>query len=122
MKILKIKKPRLSARMNINKAGLLPVLFYMLLIASGVLLNSCNTSNEQYSGEYLTGDFHQHTTYSGGEYSIGHVMEASDKYGLDWWSNSDHGGTREFWGKASGNDFGTRVTWTCAGIKPLGSP
>ena len=47
-------------------------------------------------------------------------MEASDKYGLDWWSNSDHGGTREFWGKASGNDLGTRVTWTCAGIKPLG--
>jgi predicted metal-dependent phosphoesterase TrpH len=46
---------------------------------------------------YISGDFHQHTTYSGGNYSIGHVMEAGNKYGLDWWANSDHGGTRENW-------------------------
>ena len=74
------------------------------------------------TGEYVTGDFHQHTTYSGGDYTIGHVMEASNKYGLDWWSNSDHGGAREFWGKASGDDLGTRVTWKCAGVKLLGDP
>jgi len=49
-------------------------------------------------------------------------MEASNKYGLDWWSNSDHGGTRELWGKASGVDLGTRVTWESAGLKPFGSP
>ena len=52
----------------------------------------------------------------------GHVMEASNKFGLDWWANSDHGGTRENWGRASGIDLGSSVTWTCAGIKPLGSP
>ena len=90
-----------------------------------ITLFSCKQSeriNNIYSGTYVAGDFHQHTTYSGGDYSIGYVFEASNKYGLDWWSNSDHGGTREFWGKASGDDLGTRVNWECAGIKPLGDP
>jgi hypothetical protein len=80
------------------------------------------TGVSENSGEYVAGDFHQHTTYSGGDYSFGYVMEASNRYGLDWWSNSDHGGTRENWGRASGFDLGTSVSWTCAGIKPLGSP
>lgn len=71
---------------------------------------------------YIAGDFHQHTTYSGGDYSIGHVFEASNNYELDWWSNSDHGGTREFWGMASGDDLGTRVRWENTGIKILGDP
>jgi hypothetical protein len=74
------------------------------------------------AGEYVSGDFHQHTTYSGGDYSFGYVMEASARFGLDWWSNSDHGGTRENWGRASGRDLGTSVSWNCAGIKPSGSP
>jgi hypothetical protein len=83
---------------------------------------SCNKETKISTGEYVAGDFHQHTTYSGGDYSFGYVMEASSKYGLDWWSNSDHGGTRENWGRASGADLGASVSWTCAGIKPLGSP
>lgn len=106
-------------------------------IVMGFALYSCNQAGESQvkesqagesqtgesqGGEYVAGDFHQHTTYSGGDYTIGHVMEASNKYGLDWWSNSDHGGTREFWGKASGDDFGTRVTWKSAGIELLGDP
>ncbi|MFZ0282234.1 MAG: hypothetical protein WAL29_11320 [Bacteroidales bacterium] len=92
------------------------------------LLISCNSTNSGTSqgdaenGVYVAGDFHQHTTYSGGDYSIGHVMEASNKFGLDWWSNSDHGGTRENWGRSSGIDLGASVSWTCAGIKQLGSP
>jgi hypothetical protein len=93
---------------------------WIITLFAGINLTSCNQVNETQPGEYVAGDFHQHTTYSGGDYSIGHVMEASDKYGLDWWANSDHGGTREFWGKASGDDLGTRVTWECAGIKLLG--
>ncbi len=84
--------------------------------------NSGKNLNHAEAGAYVAGDFHQHTTYSGGDYSIGHVMKASDKFGLDWWSNSDHGGTRENWGSASGIDLGASVTWACAGIKPLGSP
>ncbi len=94
----------------------------IIILVSGISLTSCKHNDSKYSGVYITGDFHQHTTYSGGDYSIGYVMDASNKYGLDWWSNSDHGGTREFWGKASGDDLGTRVTWTCAGIIPKGSP
>jgi len=85
-------------------------------------ITSVDKQNNVVNEGYVSGDFHQHTTYSGGDYSIGYVMEASNKFGLDWWSNSDHGGTREKWGKASGNDFGASVTWTCAGIKQKGSP
>ncbi len=102
---------------------------YLVLVPIGIsILISCNngktgkSSDSTGKGMYVTGDFHQHTTYSGGDYSIGYVMEASDKFGLDWWANSDHGGTRGFWGYASGDDLGTRVSWPCAGIKPLGSP
>ncbi|HEC42191.1 MAG TPA: hypothetical protein ENI20_05110 [Bacteroides sp.] len=84
--------------------------------------NSCNQISDVQTGGYVAGDFHQHTTYSGGDYTFGHVMEASYKYGLDWWSNSDHGGIREFWGKASGDDLGTRVTWKSTGIELLGDP
>lgn len=81
---------------------------------------SCNTETNVSTGEYVAGDFHQHTTYSGGDYTIGHVMKVSDKYGLDWWSNSDHGGARELWGKASGIDYGSKVSWESSGIKLLG--
>jgi hypothetical protein len=90
------------------------------------VLVSCTRKFRHKSGEsewvYVAGDFHQHTTYSGGDYSIGYVMEASNKFGLDWWSNSDHGGTRENWGRSSGIDLGSSVSWTCAGIKQFGSP
>jgi hypothetical protein len=95
---------------------------WIVALVSGVNLTSCKHIDNTYSGEYVTGDFHQHTTYSGGDYTIGYVMEASNKYGLDWWSNSDHGGTREFWGEVSGDDLGTRVPWSCTGIKLLGDP
>ncbi len=95
---------------------------WILVLCSGIYLNSCNKADEIQKGGYVSGDFHQHTTYSGGDFSIGHVMEASDKYGLDWWSISDHGGTREFWGKALGDDIGARVTWKCSGVRLLGSP
>ena len=104
-----------------------PTLLRLIILTAVIALIACNSINsrknliEGNNGIYVAGDFHQHTTYSGGDYSIGYVMEASNKYGLDWWSNSDHGGTREFWGRASGDDLGTRVTWTCAGIIPQGS-
>ena len=103
------------------------IYLFMILSAGLTVLISCDNKTQKdlfivENGVYVSGDFHQHTTYSGGDYSFGHVMEASNRFGLDWWSNSDHGGTREFWGRASGKDLGTLVNWTCAGIKPLGSP
>jgi hypothetical protein len=88
-----------------------------LLFCALAFMISCNPDKEIPYGEYVSGDFHQHTTYSGGEYSFGHVMQADNKFGLDWWSNSDHGGVRELWGKVSGLDYGSKVTWTSAGIK-----
>lgn len=93
---------------------------FFIIIGLSIVFSACNQKEDQSEGQYVSGDFHQHTTYSGGEYTIGHVMTASDKYGLDWWSNSDHGGTRELWGKVSGLDYGAKVTWTSAGIKLLG--
>lgn len=73
-------------------------------------------------GEYICGDFHQHTTYSGGDYSMGYTMKASKHFGLDWWANNDHGGVRELWGMASGKDLGTEVKWENTGIQLLGNP
>ena len=93
---------------------------YVLFFATISLLISCGKYIGKDEGQYFAGDFHQHTTYSGGEYSIGHVMQADNRYGLGWWSNSDHGGARELWGKVSGLDYGAKVTWQSAGIKLLG--
>lgn len=44
--------------------------------------------------EWLSGDFHQHTTYTDGSKTFPFVMEKNDQFGLDWWANSEHGGSR----------------------------
>jgi hypothetical protein len=87
-----------------------------------IFMVSCSQAEKQPEGGYYAYDLHQHTTYSGGEYSIGHVMQADNKYGLDCWSNSDHGGVRPLWGKVSGLDYGSKVTWQSTGIKLMGMP
>ncbi len=69
---------------------------------------------------YVTGDFHQHTTYTDGSYTIGHMMEMSNKYGLDWWANSEHGGAGNRWAKVSGKDLGTVVTWDKTAVELKG--
>ncbi|MBN2441941.1 MAG: hypothetical protein JXJ04_11360 [Spirochaetales bacterium] len=45
-------------------------------------------------GKYLPGDFHQHTFYTDGANTFFKVMKANSDYGLDWWANSEHGGSR----------------------------
>lgn len=42
---------------------------------------------------YVKGDFHQHTNYTDGSYSIETQFYICNKYGLDWWANSEHGGS-----------------------------
>lgn len=42
--------------------------------------------------KYITGDFHQHTTYTDGSYSMGYMMSKNNEFGLEWWANSEHGG------------------------------
>jgi len=68
------------------------------------------------TGGYVKGDFHQHSTYTDGSYTIGHVMQKSADFGLDWWANSEHGGAFLNWGSVSGVDLGTSVTWAETGI------
>lgn len=55
---------------------------------------------------YLKGDFHQHTTYTDGSYSFGYVMAQNNRFGLDWWANSEHGGTSLYNGSVSGKEPG----------------
>ena len=96
--------------MKMKRQFILPLfsLFGISVLISCNSTDSGQNMSKRETGVYVAGDFHQHTTYSGGDYSFGHVMEASDKFGLDWWSNSDHGGTRENWGRASGIDLGAQ--------------
>ncbi|MBE0616419.1 MAG: hypothetical protein IH608_00645, partial [Proteobacteria bacterium] len=44
-------------------------------------------------GEYLTGDFHQHSLYTDGSHPFELMMEENNVY-PDWWANSEHGGSR----------------------------
>jgi len=67
-------------------------------------------------GKYVAGDFHQHTTYTDGSYSFGYMMDKNNQFGLDWWANSEHGGAFNRWGKVSGIDLGTSVTWDKTGV------
>jgi hypothetical protein len=60
---------------------------------------------------YITGDFHQHTTYTDGSYSFDYVMEKNNEFNLDWWANSEHGGYRDRDARYSGIDLDTTVYW-----------
>ena len=44
------------------------------------------------NGKWMTGDFHQHTTYTDGSNPLATVMNKNHEFGLDWWANSEHGG------------------------------
>lgn len=57
----------------------------------------------QARGKWLSGDFHQHTFYTDGSTPFDFVMEKSNSYDLDWWANSEHGGSR--------NRDGEGVSW-----------
>jgi hypothetical protein len=48
----------------------------------------------RFASTWLNGDFHQHTLYTDGSTSFDFVMGKSNEYGLDWWANSEHGGSR----------------------------
>jgi len=76
----------------------------------GIIAISFNPSQAQNSG-YLKGDFHQHSTYTDGSYSIDTVMKSNKLYGLDWWANSEHGGGFNRDGRFSGTNLGTTVYW-----------
>ena len=66
------------------------------LILGGNYISCAASGNPggKVKGEYLSGDFHQHTFYTDGSTSFEFVMQTSNDYGLDWWANSEHGGSR----------------------------
>lgn len=57
-----------------------------------IIIFSVPFFNHIESQSYLKGDFHQHTTYTDGSFSIGYMMKKNNDFGLDWWANSEHGG------------------------------
>lgn len=80
-----------------------------------VLGCSCSTkqvSEQKPKGAYRLCDFHQHTTFSDGEYSMSYDFEACDSLGLAWWANSEHGGPSHYNGVVSGKDKGSLIPWT----------
>ncbi len=68
---------------------------------------------------WVTGDFHQHSTYTDGSYSISRVLQSNVDFGLDWWANSEHGGGFNRDGRFSGNDLGTTVYWDSYTPNPI---
>jgi len=67
---------------------------------------------------YMKGDFHQHTTYTDGSYTIGHMMSKNNQFGLDWWANSEHGGGSVRNGRISGSETGTELSEYWDDYKP----
>lgn len=65
---------------------------------------------------YLPGDFHQHTTFTDGSFSVNHVFGKNVEYGLSWWANSEHGGGFNRDGRQSGIDLDTTVYWDASGV------
>jgi hypothetical protein len=67
------------------------------------------------SGRWVEGDYHNHTFLTDGSYTQLQVIhKAFDTYGLDWFSNSEHGGTSTR--DPFGNPLATPV-WRWASIQ-----
>jgi len=56
-----------------------------------ISLNVAKLSQAHVAG-YTVGDFHQHTTFTDGSYTLDFMMSKNNQFGLDWWANSEHGG------------------------------
>lgn len=55
---------------------------------------AADKANTKAAGNYVTGDFHNHTTCSDGSLSMKKLIDKSVKtYGLDWFVQADHGGS-----------------------------
>ena len=75
-----------------------------LLIGVGALSCICcadKAAEPKAEGSYRLCDFHQHTTFSDGVFSLGYDFEACDSIDLAWWANSEHGGPSPFNGLIS---------------------
>jgi len=80
-------------------------------VALALMLGSLSLAQPTSAQSYLTGDFHQHTTYTDGSYTIGHMMSKNNQFGLQWWANSEHGGGFATNARVTGTDTGNTVYW-----------
>ncbi len=72
-------------------------------------------------GAWVAGDFHQHTLYTDGATPFDFVMSKDNEFGLDWWANSEHGGTSSWDGNGYFWDVADPVSGRPA-VTPLGVP
>ena len=68
--------------------------FSRKIISAVLLVSMVCLPSALLAGEYLPGDFHQHTLYTDGSNKFFDVMDSNVDYGLQWWANSEHGGER----------------------------
>ncbi len=69
--------------------------FFLGLAAAALLSSGAHAQlGPKPAGKWLSGDFHQHTFYTDGSTSFDFVMQKNHDFGLDWWANSEHGGSR----------------------------
>lgn len=86
--------------------------FYALNAKAFVTIIFCSIGsfiNSQ--GRYTSGDFHQHTTFTDGSWSMPWVMSKENSFGIDWWVSSEHGGAFAKNGRWSGLDTGKDIYW-----------
>lgn len=93
----------MKMRLTLTTITLITVL---MILSFKELENSGNISFPAIEGFYTAGDFHQHSTFTDGSYSIGYVMAKNNEFHLDWWANSEHGGGFKLDGANSGLDLG----------------
>ena len=91
---------------SMKKAVLGTVLSASLFMAAMGPAGACEEN-----GKWMSGDFHQHTFYTDGSTTFDFVMEKNNFYGLDWWANSEHGGSR--------NRDGNGVFWDTYNPNPI---
>lgn len=85
----KLKIHFLSAAVAAALGGTIAV---SALLVAPAWAKSESAKNDKFA--YLSGDFHQHSLYTDGGRPFFEIMRQNDVHGLDWWANSEHGGSR----------------------------
>lgn len=81
------------------------------VLSASLCLAAFGSADASQKGKWLSGDFHQHTYYTDGSTTFDFVMQKSDEFDLDWWANSEHGGSR--------NRDGNGKLWTDTSVYPV---
>jgi hypothetical protein len=89
-------------------AGVAAVAGIALAVLLAIPMAGAGTKKCTPHGRYISGDFHNHTYLTDGNYPETTVVQkAFEEYGLDWMANSEHGG--QFDRKPDGTKFPTPV-------------